>query len=175
MIAAAMTIFVAPSPATATVFHTRSEMLELAFPDADSVEARDFFLSPRQHDDIERLATASLDSDLLTVYEGRRDGRVIGYAILDTHVVRTLPEAFLVVLSPEGSVSATHILAFHEPLEYMPSRRWLALLQNRSLHDELRLGRDIAGITGSTLSSQAVLGGVRRALAIYAVLVAEPD
>jgi hypothetical protein len=176
-IAAALAILTAaaPSPSGATVFHTRDEMLELAFPDADTVKARDYFLDTQQHDDIERLAMARLDSDLLTVYEAHRDGHVLGYAILDIHVVRTFPEAFLVVLSPEGIVSATHILAFHEPVEYMPSRRWLALLQDRSLADELRLGHDIVGVTGSTLSGQAVLRGVRRALAIHAVLLAGSD
>jgi len=173
IIAAAITI--APLPCAATVFHTRSDMLDIAFPRADSVQVRDHFLSAEQRASIERLAIAALDSDLVTVYEAYADGRILGFAILDTHVVRTLPETFLVVLSPEGAVTATHILAFHEPLEYMPSTRWLALLENRTLHDDLRLGRDIAGITGSTLSSRAVLGGVRRALAIYAVLLTEHD
>ena len=40
-----------------------------------------------------------------------------------------------------------------------------------TLSSELRVGRGIAGITGSTLTSEAVTGGMRRALAIYAVLL----
>lgn len=157
----------------AKVFHARSEMIEVAFPNAESVVAKDYFLTKEQHTAIEHLAIRSLDSDLVTVYTAHRGDEVLGYAIVDTHVVRTLPETFLVVLDPHGAVAATHILAFHEPLEYMPSDRWLALLENRSLTDDLRLGRDIAGVTGSTLSSHAVLGGVRRALAIYEVLLSD--
>ena len=160
-------------PSDATVFHARSEMFDVAFPQAESVRAKDYFLTKEQHIAIEHLAIRSLDSDLVTVYTAHRGDKVLGYAILDTHVVRTLPETFLVVLGIDGTVEATHILAFHEPLEYMPSQRWLALLEDRSLTDDLRLGRDIAGITGSTLSSHAVLGGVRRALAIYEVLLSE--
>lgn len=157
----------------ATVFHARSEMFDVAFPQAESIHAKDYFLTKEQRIAIEHLAIRGLDSDLITVYTAHRDDEVLGYAILDTHVVRTLPETFLVVLGVDGTVTATHILAFHEPLEYMPSQRWLALLEDRSLTDDLRLGRDIAGITGSTLSSHAVLGGVRRALAIYEVLLSE--
>jgi hypothetical protein len=163
------------APGDATVFHARSEMFDVAFPQAESVVAKDYFLTKKQRAAIEHLAIRGLDSDLVTVYTAHRGDEVLGYAILDTHVVRTLPETFLVVLDTKGAVAATHILAFHEPLEYMPSDRWLDLLEKRSLTDDLRLGRDIAGVTGSTLSSRAVLGGVRRALAIYEVLLSETN
>ena len=39
-------------------------------------------------------------------------GRVLGYAVIDVHNVRTLPEAFMVVLSPEGEVRSLRLLAF---------------------------------------------------------------
>jgi transcriptional regulator of nitric oxide reductase len=172
-LAAITAILLSSVPADATVFTARSEMFEVAFPQADTVDAKDYFLTKAQRAAIQQLAIAALDSDLITVYTARRGDEILGHAILDTHLVRTLPETFLVVLDPDGTVAATHILAFHEPLEYMPSNRWLALLEDRSLTDDLRLGRDIAGVTGSTLSSRAVLGGVRRALAIYEVLLSE--
>jgi len=159
------------APAGATVFYARDEALKLAFPDANHVEAKEFFLTTAQHTAIEEQARSQLDSDLLTVYVGWRGDHPSGYAIFDTHVVRTLPETFLVVLSPEGAITATHLLAFYEPPEYAPPDRWLALFRGAALNDELRVGRGIAGITGSTLTSEAVTGGIRRALAIYAVLL----
>lgn len=171
MLAAGAALF-ATAPATAVVFHARDEALELAFPDADRVEGRDHFLDPESRSEIEHRAKAPLDSNLLTVYEGYRDGELLGYAIFDSHLVRTLPETFLVVLSPGGEVRATHVLAFYEPLEYLPAERWLAQLESRRLDDDLHVGRGIAAITGSTLTSRAVVGGVRRALAIHAVLLA---
>ena len=174
-LATAAAIILPGAPGDATVFHARSEMFDVAFPQAESVVAKDYFLTKEQRAAIEHLAIRGLDSDLVTVYTAYRGNEVLGYAILDTHRVRTLPESFLVVLDTKGTVASTHILAFHEPLEYMPSDRWLALLENRSLTDDLRLGRDIAGVTGSTLSSHAVLGGVRRALAIYEVLLSETN
>lgn len=153
------------------MFHARDEALRLAFPDADRVEPRDFFLTTAQREAIEKHARAALESDLLTVYVGHHDGGVTGYAILDTHVVRTLPETFMIVLTPDGSVRATHVLAFYEPTDYMPGDRWLEQFVGKSGEDELRLGRGIDGITGSTLSARAVADAVRRALAVYDVLL----
>ena len=157
--------------AHAKVFYAKDEALRLAFPDAEHVEARDFFLTADQRAAIEDRAKSKLDSDLLTVYIGQRAGVVQGYAVLDTHTVRTLPETFLIVLSPQGAVTATHLLAFYEPLEYSPPVRWLGQFDHATLTDELRVGRGIVAITGSTLTSEAVTGSVRRALAIYDVLL----
>ncbi len=157
--------------AAALVFHPRSEALEIAFPDAETVEARDFFLTARQRERIEDRSRARLESDLLTVYVGHSRGAETGYAILDTHIVRTLPETFMIVLSPDGIVRATHVLAFYEPTDYLPSERWLQQFLGKSMPDDLRVGRGIDGITGSTLSARAVADAIRRALAIHAVLL----
>jgi len=162
---------VASTPVRGTVFYSRDEALKLAFPDAERVEPKDFLLTAAQRAEIERQARSTLDSDLVTVYVGHRGGGRSGYAIFDTHVVRTLPETFLVVLSPAGAVVATHLLAFYEPAEYAPPPQWLTQFDGATATDELRVGRGIAGITGSTLTAEAVTAGIRRALAIYAVLL----
>lgn len=165
------TLAVLAGPAAATVYYARDEALKLAFPDADRVTPKDFFLTGEQRGAIETQAKSKLESDLVTVYAGYHGDQVIGYAVFDTHVVRTLPETFLVVLSPAGAVTATYLLAFYEPTEYAPPERWLAQFHDATLSDELRVGRGIVGITNSTLTSEAVTGGIRRALAIHAVLL----
>ena len=165
---------VLPPAGHAKVFYSRDEALPLAFPDADRIEARDFFLTPEQRAEIEHRAKAALDSDLITVYVGHRGDQLLGYAMLDTHIVRTLPETFLVVLTADGRVAATHVLAFYEPTEYLPGPRWLEQFRSQPLSDDLQIGRGIAAITGSTLTSRAVTSGIRRALAIHAVLLRGP-
>jgi hypothetical protein len=163
--------FLGANAARAVVFYARDEALRLAFPDASRIEYRNFFLTAEQRAAIEKRAKAKLESDLLTVYVGHIEDRVTGYAFIDTHVVRTLPETFLIVLDLEGRVSATHILAFYEPTEYMPGDRWLKQFEHRRDPGEIRIGRAIAGITGSTLTAHAVAGAVRRALAIHEILL----
>lgn len=162
-----------PEAVEAKVFHARDEALAMAFPRADRVEPRKFFLTRDQHERIEQLARAPIESDMVTVYVGTRDGAALGYAFFDTHQVRTLPETFLIVLDTDGTVVGTYLLAFYEPLEYVPSERWLKQFDGRRLGDELAVGRGVAAITGATLTSRAVTAGVRRALAYYTVLLGE--
>jgi len=159
------------APVEAKVFYSRSEAVELAFPDAERVETKTLILDGAQTQRVEALAQAPLESKLITLYTGYRNDRVIGYALIDIHTVRTLPEAFMVVLSPAGEVRSLRVLAFYEPEEYLPPERWLNQFEKQVLSDELRLRGRIHGIAGATLSSRAITSGVRRALALFEVLV----
>ena len=167
-------VFVAVS-AQGKVFFSQSEALELAFPDAEEVASNTFVLDEDQVAQIESLAKCELDSRLVKIYTGRREGKVLGYALIDIHNVRTLPEAFMVVLSPGGEVRSLRVLAFHEPLEYKPTDRWYRQFDNRSIEAPLRVGGDVHGVVGATLSARATTRGVRRALAYYEVLLHGED
>ena len=163
------------SAAHAKVFYTKSEALKLAFPEADRVDDKAILLGDEQAGRVEQLAKSRLESRLVTLYTGYRGSELLGYAVIDVHTVRTLPEAFLVVLTPEGAVRSLRLLAFHEPLEYMPSARWFQQFESKTIAAPLRLDGDVHGIVGATLSSRAATEGVRRALALYQVVVAHPE
>lgn len=161
------------TPAYAKVFYAKDEALRLAFPQADTVETRTFILKESELQRAQKMARTRIDSKLFTFYFGRKNGRIVGYAAIDSHIVRTMPETFMVVLSPAGQVRTTVILAFHEPPEYLPSERWLRQFREKGLSPELWPGRDIAGILGSTLTVQAITQGVRKVLAFFEILIKE--
>jgi len=165
------TLSSAPAPAVAKVFYSRNEALDLAFPDAERVESQTHVLADDQVARIERMAKGPLESKLVKIYTGFQGEKVVGYAVIDVHNVRTLPEAFMIVLDPDGRVRSLRLLAFHEPLDYMPAERWYSQFESRTSGEPLRVGGDIHGIVGATLSANATARGVRRALAYYEVLV----
>ena len=156
-------------PVEAVVLYAKNEALRLIFPEADSIEPEAIFLTSAQAIQVEELARSPLESPLLTVHVGRKGDETLGYAFLDIHVVRTQPEALFVVLTPEGVVDSVLIVAFHEPLEYMPSERWQAQFPGKTLTPDLQVKRAIAPISGATLSAHAMTDAVRRALAVYQV------
>jgi hypothetical protein len=157
--------------AAAEVFLSKQEALAFAFPGAERVESRTVLLDDAQAAAVEEHAHAPVESRMVTLHTGFNGDEVTGYALIDIHTVRTLPEAFLVVLSPDGVIRNVRMLAFYEPPEYCPPKGWLARFERATLRPELSLGGDIHGIAGSTLSSRAVTSGIRRALALHAVLV----
>ncbi len=160
-----------PFLVSAGVLHSRDEALAIAFPDAEEIRPLDFYLTPEQKSEIERIAAASVESNLITVYAGQRNGAPAGYAFFDTHVVRTLPETLLIVLSPRGEVTGVHLLAFYEPPEYAPPQAWFEKFRGWSMPESGNAPPEVAAIAGSTLSSRAANAAVRRALAVYQVLL----
>jgi hypothetical protein len=156
----------------ARVFYSKDEALHAAFPEAESIEKETLFLTDEQAKQVEGLAKVKLDSKMITVHTGKRNQKVLGYAMIDIHIVRTQLEAVMIVLSPDGLVESTLILAFHEPLDYLPSARWLRQFSKRTLTPDLALNQAIAAISGSTLSAYGVTDSARRALAVYQVMIA---
>ena len=113
-----------------------------------------------------------VESRLLTYYTGVRDGAVIGFAIIDSHIVRTLPEVFMAMLTPQGSIDRVVLLAFYEPSEYLPPERWLQQFNGRGPGgDGWRIGRDLHGISGATLTAQAVRDGLRKIVALHDLVI----
>ena len=160
--------------AGAKVFHAQDEAIALAFPGADRVEETNYILKSAQVEVIEKLSRSQLEGEIFTVFTGWKDGQVMGYAQIEIHQVRTLPEAFMIVLSPGGEVIQVRVLAFYEPLEYLPRENWFRQFLGVSRENDLRVGWDIHGVSGATLSVRAATSSVRRFLAAYEVLIAGP-
>jgi hypothetical protein len=161
----------APTRTTADVYYSQKEALALAFPSSDRIERRSFILTNTKVSAIERLARSPLHSKIVTFHFGWERDQLLGYALIDVHTVRTLPEALMIVLNPNGGVDAVHLLAFHEPTEYQPSKRWYKQFADRQLGPTLQLNRGIDAVSGATLSARATTESVRRVLALYQVLL----
>ena len=164
-------LLLSPIHSYGKIFYAKDEALKLAFPEADSVETHTFILKDAEIQRAQQRARTRIVSKLFTFYIGKKNGQILGYAAIESHVVKTLPETIMVVLSPAGRIRSTVVLAFHEPPEYLPSEKWLNQFHRKGLSPELWLGREISGILGSTLSVQAITGGVRKVLALFEILI----
>ena len=161
------------SVAQARVYLSQQEALKLAFPPPARVERKTLFLDENEASSVEKEAGAKLPGRVFPYYVGRAEGKVTGYAYFDTHLVRTLPETVMILLSPDGKIRKVELLSFSEPEDYLPTSRWLQQFEGRSLQD-LGAGRGVRTLTGATLSSRAVTRAARRILALHRLFVAPP-
>jgi len=157
------------TPSLAGESISREEALAAAFPDAE-VKAERIFLTEQQMKAAAALARGEVPSALIARYVAVKDGKVIGYAYVDTHIVRTKKESLLVLLDEGGSVKRVEVIVFMEPREYQAPPEWYQQYQGRALNEDLNLQRAIRPIAGATLTSIAANQAVRRVLAIHQVL-----
>lgn len=154
------------TPTHAKIYYSKQEAMQLAFGIGATVKSQSLFLRDDEVQRIQQLARVKLKSALFTFYVGEKAGKILGYAAIETHKVRTKPETLLIVLNRQGGLTQVHTLAFHEPPEYQPPVRWYAQLLNLPLQ-EISFRKKVQGISGATLSSRAALDSVRKVLAIY--------
>lgn len=159
-----------PVRAQAEVILGERAALERAFPGKTPVR-HTLYLRPEEVKAVEQEARSRLPSAVVTTFEARGPDGVTGRAVLDTHVVRTMPETVLSVIEPDGRLRMALVLQFGEPPDYLPREGWLKTLEGRSLDGELWPGRAVRRVTGSTLTVQALTEAVRRALAIDRLLL----
>jgi len=159
-------------PCYGKIYYSKNEALELAFGKEATVEMLSLFPDTKEMKQIEKQARVKLESALFTFYVGKKDGKILGYAAIENHTVRTKPETLLVVLSPQGQIKAIHTLAFHEPPEYQPPQRWYQQLYQRKL-EQLSFNADIQGMSGATLSTRSALNIARKVMAVFQILVKE--
>jgi len=171
-VAAAMAVAAAAwAPAPAKVLLSQEEALKLAFAGAPA-ERRTAYLTDDEAARAAAAAGSELPSRVVVYYTGGADPNAPELAFFDTHLVRTLPETVMIVVEASGKVRRVDILSFDEPVDYLPSPRWLEQFAGRPLSDDVETGRGIRAVTGATLSSKAITAAVRRALALHSILPA---
>jgi Na+-translocating ferredoxin:NAD+ oxidoreductase RnfG subunit len=164
-IVAAAILFAVPAFAQIT----REEALAAVYPGA-TVRPDTVFLTPAQQKQVLMRADSDVATALVARYVATKDGKEIGRAYVDTHIVRTKRESLLISLDLTGRVLRIDVTAFQEPPEYQAPDAWLRQFRGRELGDDLAVNRAIRPIAGATLTARATTDAVRRVLAIDAVL-----
>ena len=131
-------------------------MLRATFPEAERFDSADVILTDDLARRIDELARSRIAERMVTFYTARRGADVLGYAVVQSHVVRTKRETLLVAFEPDGRIRRIVVVSFLEPPEYKPSERWLGQFAGKGAADRLAVGDDLAPISGSTLSARGV-------------------
>ena len=149
------------------VYLTQEAALKSAFPPPTQVERKTLFLSEDQAAGVEREAGSKITGRVFSYYIGSDHAEVQGYAYFDTHLVRTLPETIMVLLSREGRIRRVEVLSFSEPEDYFPREAWLGQFNGKDLDAELAIRRGIRNLSGASLTAEAVTAACRRILALH--------
>ncbi|MDO8734082.1 MAG: FMN-binding protein, partial [Elusimicrobiota bacterium] len=63
------------------------------------------------------------------------------------------------------------IMAFYEPEERLPSKKWFKQFAGKILNDELWPKKGIDAVTGATISVNSITQEVRKILAVFKIMI----
>ncbi|MFA6144105.1 MAG: FMN-binding protein [Sulfurimonas sp.] len=163
-----LSLLVFPLLAFAQVLGDPVALTQRAF-SAKSVEQQNIILSQAQVQQLMKASQQPIETKLYRVYSAKNDSKTVGYGVLLNKKVRTKTAIALYLIDMSGKIKSIEIVAFNEPIEYLPTKTWLDGFDNKSSANTLKLNQDIPTTTGATLSARAITDGARIALSLIEI------
>ncbi|MCX6076666.1 MAG: FMN-binding protein [Campylobacterales bacterium] len=158
---------------SAEVLTSPIDAMKYAYGQNSEISKNDILLSSEQESKISQEAKVALDTKIFRVFKAVADNKIFGYGILINKQVRSKNAVVLYMITKESLLKGIEIIAFNEPVEYLPSKEWSSQFQNIETTQMLRISKEIPTITGATLSAKSVVDGSRIAFAFYNEILKE--
>ena len=155
----------------AEVLISKEEALKTLLPQVQTIEKKSIILSDEQKKKIEQQANISFKNgygDEFLFFIGKANGEVVGYVAEDTVHGKWGPIHYLLGIDPSGKVRDVVVLEYKEKRgKPVAKNNFLRQYIGKTIHDSVRLHKDINGITGATISSRGMTDGIRKLLYVF--------
>jgi len=106
--------------------------------------------------------------DKVIVHKALKDGKIIGYGIVDDVRGKAQPITYITLFHPDGKIADVEVLVYREPyggeVAYESFRKQF---RGKSSNSQLRVGHDIQNVAGATISSKAITYGAKKIAVLF--------
>lgn len=153
-------------PAYATTYLTVEQAQQLIFP-GERLTPAPIRLDDAQRATVERASGLPMNHVDVPAWRAASGGYFFLDAVLGKHELIT----YALGVNADGTIKDVEILDYRESYGgEIRNLNWRRQFVQKSAADPLKLDQDIRNISGATLSSRHVTDGVRRLMAIHALL-----
>lgn len=165
------TLLTLSEASAATVYWELPALLTSFFPGADRVSFAKVALSQQERAALSRKLGRPLRSDW-TIFIATKAGQVTGYAVVDEVRGMHEPITYATRFTPAGAISRMEVMRYREAYgSEVREQRFLSQFNGKTSASPMLPGRDIAAISGATISSHAVTRGAEETAAVVALLL----
>lgn len=157
-----------PTSAFAVDYLSADQAARLMFADADRFESRSLTLDAAALAQLEAQGVKPRSAQW-TVRQAFKGSTVLGWVVVDEVIGKFELISYAVGLGTDGSIRQVEILSYRESHGHeirLPA--WRRQFVGKSAGAPIKLGDDIANISGATLSCSHVTDGVRRIVQVVA-------
>lgn len=168
---AVVELAVAPASAFAVDYLSAEQAARLMFPDADRFEATEVAPTPAQMRKLEEDAGVRTRSARWKFSAARKGAATLGWVVLDEVIGKFELITYAAGIGIDGTLRQIEILSYRESHGgevRLPA--WRKQFVGKRPGDSIEVGRDIANISGATLSCRHVTEGVKRIVELVQVL-----
>ena len=112
---------------------------------------------------IEREVQQTFFQDKLYIWKVRKNGKAVGFAVLDNVLGKSLPITFLVIFDTDCRIINSSVIQYREPYGgAVKNENWNAQFKNKDSSSSYDVGKEINGISGATISVHSVSKGIHK-------------
>jgi Na+-translocating ferredoxin:NAD+ oxidoreductase RnfG subunit len=151
----------------ADIFLTENEALKLMFPKSERIRKDLIRLTSEKKTQIEERIGWKFPEESFEVYVGETGTQVDGYALIQNTIGKHKPMTYMVGVDAQGRVSNVELLIYREARgSEVRTKRFNVQYEGKTVHDPVRINKDIINITGATMSVRSISAGVKRVLVL---------
>ncbi|HEY2927439.1 FMN-binding protein [Piscinibacter sp.] len=166
VVLAASAVALAPASAFAVDYLSAEQAAKLMFPDADRFESCELTLDAAQLQKLDAQGVRAR-SARWPLRVAQRGGATLGFVVVDEVIGKFELISYAVGIGLDGAVKQVEVLSYRESHGHeirLPA--WRRQFIGKTAASPLRVGEDIANISGATLSCSHVTEGVRRIVSV---------
>ena len=92
----------------------------------------------------------------------------IAYALMDNVLGKSMPITFLVILNNEGDILASEVIKYREAYgSEVGNKNWLAQFTHFNDTTDFKIGKNIDGISGATISVNSLSKGIQKMAVLF--------
>ena len=92
----------------------------------------------------------------------------IAYALMDNVLGKSMPITFLVILNNEGNILASEVIKYREAYgSEVGNKNWLAQFTHFNDTTDFKVGGNIDGISGATISVNSLSKGIQKMAVLF--------
>ncbi len=165
------TLLTLSEASAATVYWELPALLTSFFPGADRVSFAKVALSQQERAALTKTIGRTVRADW-TIFVATKAGQVTGYAVVDEVRGMHEPITYATRFTPAGAISRMEVMRYREAYgSEVREQRFLSQFNGKTSASPMLPGRDIAAISGATISSHAVTRGAEETAAVVALLL----
>ena len=169
-LAPAAIVSVAAPQCFAVQYMSVEQARSLIFAAAQEFVAQPVNLSREQALRIERQSGAPARLGKVDVWQARARGAPIGWFIIDQVIGKHEFFTYALGINLDGTVRQFQIIDYREAYGYQVRElKWRDQFVGKTLDSSFAIGKDIANISGATLSCRHLTDGIKRLLAVHQV------
>jgi H+/Na+-translocating ferredoxin:NAD+ oxidoreductase subunit G len=151
----------------AEVFMSEEEGVRIMFPKSERVRKDVVKLSAEQKVQIEERLGWKFPEQSFEVYIGETGTQIDGYALVQNTIGKHKPMTYMVGIDGKGHVTDVELLIFRESRgSEIRQKRFNAQYEGKTVHDPVRINKDIINISGATMSVRSMSAGIKRVLVL---------